>query len=124
MTDPLHVILVEDELLIALSFQDALEEAGFRVTPAATGEEALEIDAADPADALVTDLRMGSVGGREVLARLRARAADLPAVVVSGYTGDLIDGTFVGPTEVLSKPVTPGVVVERLRTLLTGAAET
>jgi CheY-like chemotaxis protein len=111
-----HVLLAEDEALIALMFQDALEVEGHRVTVARDGIEALEADARDPAEALVTDLTMPRMGGRELLEKLRERHPDLPAVVVTGYAGQVHLGT--ASTVLLSKPVSPRTLSARLGELL------
>jgi hypothetical protein len=83
-----HVLLVEDEMLLAQVFQAALEDEGHRVTAAGDGVAALSADALDPAEVLVTDLRMPRMGGRELVAHLRERRPDLPVVVLSGYAVD------------------------------------
>jgi CheY-like chemotaxis protein len=111
-----HILLAEDEVLIALMFQDALEVAGHRVSVAHDGIEALEVDEQDPAEVLVTDLAMPRMGGRELLARLRERRPDLPALVVSGYPGEFEIATEM--TVLLPKPVSPKVLTKRLTQLL------
>lgn len=112
-----HILVVDDEILIALLFQDVLAAEGYRVTVAHDGLEALDADAADPADAVVTDLSMPCMGGRDLLAQLRARRPDLPAMVVTGYAGA---EDLTGPrTVVLGKPVSPRVLLQRLGGLLT-----
>ena len=111
-----HILLAEDEVLIALMFQDALEVAGHRVSVAHDGIEALEVDEQDPAEVLVTDLAMPRMGGRELLARLRERRPDLPALVVSGYPGEFEIATEM--TVLLPKPVSPKVLTKRLNQLL------
>jgi CheY-like chemotaxis protein len=111
-----HILLAEDEVLIALMFQDALEVEGHRVSVAHDGIEALEVDEQDPAEVLVTDLAMPRMGGRELLERLRQRRPDLPALVVSGYPGEFEIATE--KTVLLPKPVSPKVLTRRLAQLL------
>jgi CheY-like chemotaxis protein len=111
-----HILLAEDEVLIALMFQDALEVEGHRVSVAHDGIEALEVDEQDPAEVLVTDLAMPRMGGRELLERLRQRRPDLPALVVSGYPGEFEIATEI--TVLLPKPVSPKVLAQRLAQLL------
>ena len=111
-----HILLAEDEVLIALMFQDALEVEGHRVSVAHDGIEALEVDEQDPADVLVTDLAMPRMGGRELLERLRERRPGLPALVVSGYPGEFEIATEM--TVLLPKPVSPKVLTKRLNQLL------
>ena len=111
-----HILLAEDEVLIALMFQDALEVEGHRVSVAHDGIEALEVDEQDPAEVLVTDLAMPRMGGRELLERLRERRPGLPALVVSGYPGEF--GIATEMTVLLPKPVSPKVLTKRLTQLL------
>lgn len=111
-----HILLAEDEVLIALMFQDALEIEGHRVSVAHDGIEALEVDEQDPAEVLVTDLAMPRMGGRELLERLRERRPGLPALVVSGYPGEFEIATEM--TVLLPKPVSPKVLAKRLTQLL------
>lgn len=115
---PLHVIVVDDEFLVALMFERALEESGFRVSIARNGREALDIHQADPAVAVVTDLRMPGMGGVELLRRLRERWPALPVLVVSGWPVD--DGVPRpgGATAFLAKPVSPTVVAKRVSALV------
>lgn len=115
-----HILLVEDEVLVAMLFQTTLEAAGYRVSVAADGIQGLELDARDPADAVVTDFRMPRMNGREMLVRLRERRPDLPAVIVTGYSGD---AELAGPlTSVLGKPVSPAELARRLDQLFADVA--
>ncbi|QJE73327.1 response regulator [Aerophototrophica crusticola] len=84
----MHVIVAEDEALVAMMFEAALSQAGYRVSLARDGQEALELLDQDPADAVVTDLRMPRMDGRDLILRLRARDPGLPILVVTGYQGD------------------------------------
>ena len=111
-----HILLAEDEVLIAMMFQDALEVEGHRVSVVHNGVEALELDEQDPAEVLVTDLAMPRMGGRELLKRLRERRPDLPALVVSGYPGEFEITTEM--TVLLPKPVSPKLLTRRLTQLL------
>jgi CheY-like chemotaxis protein len=121
-----HVLLVEDETLVAHVLQTALEDEGHRVTAVGDGVVALAADLLDPADLLVTDLRMPRMGGRELVARLRERHPGLPVVVLSGYApdGGGLDGIGAGSaaTVMLSKPVGTGELAGAVGALLATAA--
>jgi CheY-like chemotaxis protein len=119
-----HVLVVDDEFIIAMVFRKAIEELGHRVTLALDGCAALAADDRDPVDILVTDLRMPAMDGTELLRRLRERRPGLPAVVVSGYTADLGEAGSAAATVVLSKPVSPHLLASHVATLLEGRAET
>ena len=113
-------------MLLAQVFQAALEDEGRRVTAAGDGVAALSADALDPAEVLVTDLRMPRMGGRELVAHLRERRPDLPVVVLSGYAVDAggIGGgdAAVGATVLLSQPVSPRVLAREVTVLLARVA--
>lgn len=81
------VLLVEDDVLVRDLVRDALEEAGFSVTTAGAGSEALEaLAAAVDLRALVTDINLGPPpNGWEIATA--ARVAN-PRVAVAYMTGD------------------------------------
>lgn len=81
------VLLVEDDADAREASAAVLDHLGYRVLTAGTGEEALaQWEAARAEIALVlTDLMTPGLGGEEVWRALRARGADVPIVVLSGY---------------------------------------
>jgi DNA-binding NtrC family response regulator len=120
MPEPLHILVAEDEILAALALEDFLSVKGFRVTLAADGIEAMERHSQDPADALVTDLRMPRMDGSALIRAMRAQHATLPVVVMTGYLtqdSDLLQEHWK-PLEILSKPVSPQAILGTLRRLL------
>ncbi len=84
-TGKLRVLVAEDERLAALIVEDALVDQGHEVVLARDGQEALDIAEGFDCDVLVTDLAMPRLTGWELIPRMRARRADLPVVVVTGY---------------------------------------
>ncbi len=81
----LRVLVAEDEHLAALVVEDALLDRGHEVVLARDGQEALDIAERFACDVLVTDLAMPRVTGWELIPLMRARRADLPVVVMTGY---------------------------------------
>jgi CheY-like chemotaxis protein len=81
------VLVVEDEPTVRSVLARLLERNGYRVITAEHGLAALEIWRAsrDGIDAVVTDVIMPELGGRELVERLRQERPDLPVVFVSGY---------------------------------------
>lgn len=104
----LRVLVAEDEHLAALVVEDALSDEGHQVVLACDGHEALDIAETFDFDVLLTDLAMPRVTGWELISRLRARRADLPVVVVTGYLppggGQPLFADKRGPTALLRKP--------------------
>jgi len=120
MPDPFHILVAEDEVLAAMALEDFLSVKGFRVTLAGDGIEAMERYAKDPADALITDLRMPRMDGHALIRAMRARDATLPVVVMTGFLTDDSDLTHDRwkPLEVLSKPVSPQTILDTLQRML------
>ena len=98
-----HILVVDDEEAITYVFERYLSIAGFRVSTANGGQEALRVFAAEPADLLITDFRMPGMNGIELIGRLRALSPGLPALLISA---DPVDVAAV-PDDVrfLPKPV-------------------
>ena len=76
-----RVLVVDDDAGIRYTLREILESSGFTVEEAEDGEAALERYAAEPADLVVTDLRMPRLDGMGLLARLQAQLP-VPRVVV------------------------------------------
>ena len=119
---PTHVLLAEDESLLAMDVEELLTEAGYRVTVASNGLEALDAYAADPADILVTDIRMPGLDGLGLTAQLREKQPALPVVIMTGHM--LPSMVVIAPSEakttVFMKPVPSSQLLEAVRASLPG----
>jgi len=123
MPDPVHIIVAEDEVLAAMALEDFLSRKGFRVTLAQDGQEAIERYREDPADAVITDLRMPRMDGRALIRELRAQDSALPLVVMTGYLSmddgqDDLTSDRWKPLEILRKPVSPQAILDTLLRLM------
>jgi CheY-like chemotaxis protein len=118
-----HVLVAEDEVPIAMMIQEALDEAGFRVTCAPDGLIALEESFRTRFDILLTDVRMPNLDGVGLVRQLRASRPDLPIVVLSGYMTNRDRQELlqlgVPADSILEKPVTLGTLNSVLRRALT-----
>ncbi|PWC71691.1 response regulator [Azospirillum sp. TSH58] len=126
VTVPLHVLVAEDEALAAMALEDFLSRKGYRVTLAQDGQEGLERYSADPADLVITDLRMPRMDGRALIRELRVRAARLPILVMTGFLSmeageDDLTSDRWQPLVVLRKPVSPQVILDTLTSLAEAA---
>jgi two-component system cell cycle sensor histidine kinase/response regulator CckA len=86
------VLLVEDEAPVRALAERALRQAGWAVLTADSAEAALDRLGAEPIDLLVSDIVLPGMDGTALLARLRARRPDLPAILVSGYAESAVRG--------------------------------
>ena len=87
-----HVLLVDDEEALRRAVARSLESAGFLVTHAATGAQALEALKGAAFDVIVTDITMPEMTGLELLRAVRERDLDVPVILVTGYA-DLPNGS-------------------------------
>jgi CheY-like chemotaxis protein len=80
-------LVVEDDPFVREMTVAGLEDAGFKVTEAASGGEALRLlQAGIAVDALLTDIRLPEANGWAVAQAYRERFPDLPVLYVTGYT--------------------------------------
>ncbi len=98
---PYRVLVVDDEVMVRDVVCRMLEEVGYTVAPAADGPAALDLVRAGRFDAVILDLTMPGMSGREVLAALYALAPALPVIVCSGHERDRAHDLGAG---FLSKP--------------------
>jgi two-component system cell cycle sensor histidine kinase/response regulator CckA len=114
------ILVVEDDSLVRSMARRALVEAGFRVVEAANGREALALAAETPVDAVLTDLAMPEIGGRELARRLQETRPELPVVFMSGYTDDDVmrRGLLEQGVPFLEKPLAPEALTRTMRKLL------
>jgi DNA-binding NtrC family response regulator len=81
---PIHVLVVEDDLMVGAVAAEALEEAGFVVLSAASAEEAEIILRQETIDVLFTDIDLGGRDGCDLAHRALKAQPDLPVVLASG----------------------------------------
>lgn len=80
------VLLVDDEEAVRMTTADMLVDLGYRVTEAASAEEAMRlIDRGDPFDLLVTDHLMPGLTGAELARAVRQRRPGTAVLLVSGF---------------------------------------
>jgi DNA-binding response OmpR family regulator len=104
---------------------ESLEDAGFAVVQAATGDEAIAVIAASPVTftALVTDFHMpGKADGADVASRIRERWPDMPVVIASGRP-DVLKQSWEAENgyRLLMKPYGPRQLIGVLRELTLAA---
>jgi DNA-binding NtrC family response regulator len=110
----LRLLVVEDEILIALSVEDMLLDAGAREIIVATraNDAAMHLTAATGFDAAVIDLNLGT-GFDFSLAEL-AQKRGIPTVLATGYGQGVVLPTNVANAVILNKPFTNEMMISAL----------
>ena len=116
------MLLVEDDDGVRRLTRRVLEQYGFRAVEARTGLEALELLTLDHPriDAVVSDLVMPGMSGKELVSRLRDLRPEIPVVYLSGYTSEEVtDEIRLHPKQMfLQKPFSPETLATALEELL------
>ena len=117
-----HVLAVDDSLTMRELLRSALSDAGYTVTLASDGQEALDRLAESAPDLIVTDLNMPRLDGFGLIEAVRAgqRAARVPILVLTTETGqDLKDrARRIGATGWIGKPFDDAALVATIRRVL------
>jgi DNA-binding response OmpR family regulator len=113
------VLIIDDDKRLSAMLADYLEDNGFAVRRAATGEAGLAEVGRQPPDAVVLDVMMPGIDGLETCRRIRA-VSDVPVLMLTakGDETDRIVGLELGADDYLPKPFNPRELLARLRAIL------
>jgi DNA-binding response OmpR family regulator len=120
---PNRIMLVEDDERIRASMRLALEDEGYDVVEAGSGEDALEAFrsalSTQPFDLLIIDIMLPGMDGYECTRELRRQSA-VPIIVVTARTDthDVVAGLEAGADDYVTKPFAPKELAARIRALL------
>lgn len=116
------ILVVDDEPLTQDLLRLMLEPAGFNVSGAEDGLEALEMVKQERPDIMILDVMMPKMDGIAVCKTLRSNAetADLPIVMLSGKThlGAVEEGLQAGANRYLAKPMSRMDLIQNIREVL------
>jgi DNA-binding response OmpR family regulator len=114
-----RILTVEDDERIRTAVRLALEDEGWEVEEADTGEEALQAFTRHPSDVVLIDIMLPGIDGFDVCRSIR-RISDVPIVMVTARadTHDVVAGLEAGADDYLTKPFAPKELSARIRALL------
>ena len=105
-----HLLVIDDEPGHRLMIRAVMEDAGWRVTEAASGEEGVAIfsSTTEPVHVVLVDMNMPGMDGQATLARLHDIRGDLPVVLLTAYgtVGAAVEAMRNGAFDYLTKPAT------------------
>ncbi len=116
----LHILVVDDDKNTRLLLTALLEEAGYTVTAASNGAEALEKMDRAHVDLVVLDIMMPKMDGYEFTRLLRESDNQLPILMVSAkqLPADKHKGFAVGTDDYITKPIDDEELLYRIKALL------
>ena len=111
-----RILIVEDEVDLALGVRDALSHAGFRAEVAHDGKLALQRLRGEPFDLVVLDLMLPGMNGLDLLRELRKDRSDVRVLILTALSDeeDLIEGFQAGADDYMAKPFSPRELLARV----------
>ncbi len=108
-----RILIIDDEAGIRQSLQGLLEDEGYQVSTAGSGEEGLAIfEQVDP-DLILLDMILGGIDGMEVISRFVEMDTRCPVIMMSGQATleNAVRATRLGAINFLEKPLSPEKVI-------------
>lgn len=116
----MRLLLVEDQGKVARFIHRGLEEEGYAVDVAPSGEDAVAMAGVTPYDLVLLDLMLPGMDGLEVCRRLRRKRSRAPILMLTARDSveDRVTGLDVGADDYLAKPFAFAELLARIRALL------
>ena len=120
----MHILLIEDDLLIAQAIKTSLTDEGYEVKHAADGREALMLLSTDSFEFVLLDLGLPGIDGISILHTLRQVSdpskKNTPVIIISARDSleDRLQGLDVGADDYLVKPFHMKELLARMRAVL------
>lgn len=125
-TSPIRILLVDDNRELRCVLRKILVRAGYAVTEAGHGREALKLHKLQPADLILTDLIMPEMEGIETILELKRLQPGVKVIAMSGggrvNASDYLNlAAALGAARTLSKPFSESELLDAVRDVTTPA---
>ena len=124
MSEPVRVLVVDDDREMCRVIEDLLTKRGFRVTTCTDSTQVMELLGRETYGCVLLDIRMKQLQGTDLLPMIKHHHAALPVVVVSAYCtpSDISYYMSLGAFDAVQKPFTSERLVEVINRAV-GAAD-
>ena len=114
------VLIVDDEPIVRESIRDWLDDAGYEVYTAESGEEALELVEKQDFSIIVIDVRLPGKTGIKVLSEIKQQKPQIQSIVITAYPSAELatEAMKLGAVDYLIKPVNPDDLESLIREAL------
>lgn len=118
-----RILVIDDEEIIVLAFEEELKEAGYEVKTALSGEHALKLIGKEQFNMVYTNLLMPEMNGIEVCKIIKQMVPQTKVVLITGSPIEVEENypAFVeagGDPEILRKPLSEGQLVSKTKQFL------
>jgi two-component system response regulator HydG len=115
-----RVLVVDDQSHHRDSIKYQLDKAGYKVTKAQSGAEALAALESGEFEVALVDYKMANMDGLELLKRVRARWPHVAVILMTGYASipTAVEAIKIGAADFLEKPFKPEDLIEKLKKVL------
>ena len=117
------ILLVEDNRLIAFQLSQELKSAGYQITTASSGEEAMRSASTCSPDLILMDVNLDEErDGVEIMQIIHDENGFIPNIFLTGYSKEELSSRIkkVSPVAIIEKPVDSTVLQKKIKELVCG----
>lgn len=116
----MRLLLIEDDIKIALFVKSGLKAAGFAVDHATTGPEGLHLALTEPYDLAVIDIMLPQLDGLTIISEMRNKKTSTPVLILSAKRSvdERVEGLKIGGDDYLTKPFAFSELLARVQALI------
>ncbi len=117
-----NILVVDDEPMICKSCKEILEDEGYNVDMAHSGQEGVTKALEKAFDLLIVDMKMPDLSGMALLKRIKGERLKMPVVMITAYSTveTAIEAMKLGAADYVPKPFTPDELSEVVKAVIAG----
>jgi DNA-binding response OmpR family regulator len=123
-----RILAIEDDVIMQSILRDTIKPEGFEFLLGSTGQEGLDTARKEKPDMILLDINLPDMSGMEVCRNLKSDAATrhIPVMMLTGQAWEVsnrVQGLELGAEDYMLKPVSPRVLITRIRAILKAATK-